>query len=317
MQSNNDNRLWDFLKKDTSFIIFVLTSVGTILTLIIKGLELAYRYARYTTLNIPLHFLNSGISVKLILSIVFIILTFSTSIFLCIVCRSYYEKLKAFWIFDASFHTERPPKIKRQIINTSFIILFGVVLIFINTPCVLFSVYNIAVGSLPFFMILFSFVYIENMIAENIMILMDNRQENKQWEFKPYNDRDTQKKLTKEEIEKINNEYLSHKSVMSFSHMKQMIFILIILACIFGITYEIGKHSADNENATYQIISIDENPYVVLEKSDNLYIVASVTETRNKNKNVLNIEISNQLIVEASSVMNYRIKSFDEINLEK
>lgn len=317
MQSNNDNRLWDFLKKDTSFIIFVLTSVGTILTLIIKGLELAYRYARYITLNIPLHFLNSGISAKLILSIAFIILTFSTSIFLCMVCRSYYEKLKAFWIFDASFHTERPPKIKRKIINTSFLILYGVVLIFINTPCVLFSVYNIKVGSLPFFMILFSFACIENMIAENIIVLIDNRQENKQWEFKPYNDRDTQRKLTKEEIEKINSEYLCHKSIMSFSHMKQMIFILIILSCIFGITYEIGKHSADNKNAIYQIISIDENPYVVLEKSDNLYIVASATETRNNKKNVLNIEISNQLIVEASSIMNYRIKSFDEINLEK
>lgn len=49
MHSNNDNKLWNFLKKDTSFIIFVLTSIGTILTLIIKGLELTYRYASVTT----------------------------------------------------------------------------------------------------------------------------------------------------------------------------------------------------------------------------------------------------------------------------
>lgn len=243
MHSNNDNKLWDFLKKDISFIIFVLTSMGTILTLIIKGLELTYRYARYTTLNIPLHFLNSGISTKLILSIVFIILTFSVSIFLCIICRSYYEKLKAFWIFDASFHTQKPPKIKRTSINIGFIILFYVVLMFINTPCVLFGVYNITIGSLPFFMIIFSFVCIENMLAEHIIILMDSHQEDKEWEFKPYNERDTQKELTREEI---NSEYMSHKSLMSFSHMKQVIFIFIILACVFVITYETGKSSGNN-----------------------------------------------------------------------
>ena len=162
MHSNNDNKLWDFLKKDTSFIIFVLTSIGTSLTLIIKGLELTYRYARYTTLNIPLHFLNSGISTKLILSIVFVILTFSVSIFLCIICRSYYEKLKAFWIFDANFHTQKPPKIKRTGINLGFIILFYVVLMFINTPCVLFGVYNITISSL-------ATVYKGNIIKNLIM----------------------------------------------------------------------------------------------------------------------------------------------------
>lgn len=317
MHSNNDNKLWNFLKKDTSFIIFVLTSIGTILTLIIKGLELTYRYARYTTLNIPLHFLNSGISTKLILSIVFIILTFSVSIFLCIICRSYYEKLKAFWIFDASFHTQKPPKIKRAGINIGFIILFYVVLMFINTPCVLFGVYNITIGSLPFFMIIFSFVCIENMLAEHIIILIDSHQENREWEFKPYNDRDTQKELTREEIEEINSEYMSHKSLMSFSHMKQVISIFIILACIFVITYETGKSSGNNRNAVYQIISISEKPYLVLEKCDNLYIVASITEIHKENKDVLNIEISNQLIVQENGVMSYQIKSFDEINLEK
>lgn len=317
MQSNDNNGLWDFLKKDTSFIIFILTSIGTILTLIIKGLELTYRYARYIALNIPLHFLNSDISTKLILSLVFIILTFSLSIFLCIVCRSYYEQLKAFWTFDASFHTERPPKVKRKFINGSFVILFGVVLLFINTPCVLFSVYGITIGSFPFFMILFSFICIENLIAENIIALMSSCQENKEWEFKPYNDRDIQKKLTEEEIEEINKEYMSHKSLMSFPHIKQVMFILIILVGIFVLTYEMGNNSATSENAIYQIIEINEKPYVVLEKCDNFYIVATITESHKENKNVLNIEILNQLIVETSNIKNYQIKSFDEINLEK
>lgn len=316
MQSNNYNGLWDFLKKDTSFIIFILTSIGTLLTLIIKGLELTYRYARFIALNIPLHFLSSDISVNLILSLVFIILTFSLSIFLCIVCRSYYEKLKAFWIFDASFHTERPPKIKRRFINGSFVILFGVMLLFINTPCVLFSVYGITIGSLPFFMLLISFICIENTMAENIIVLISSCQENKEWKFKPYNDRDMPKKLTEEEIEEINKEYTSHKSIMSFSHIKQVMFILIILVGIFVFTYEMGSNSATSKNAIYQIIEINENPYVVLDKCDDFYIVASVKESHKENKNVLNIKISNQLIVETSNVKNYQIKSFDKINLE-
>ncbi len=317
MRSNNDNKLWKILKKDTSFIIFILTSIGTILTLIIKGLELTYRYARYTTLNIPLHFLNSGISTKLILSIAFIILTFSVSIFVCIICRSYYENLKAFWIFDESFHTQKPPKIKRTSIKISFIILFYAVLMFINTPYVLFGVYNITIGSLPYFMMTLGFVCIENMLTEHIIVLMDSHPENKKWKFKPYNDRDTQRELTREEFEEINNEYMSHKSIMSFSHMKQVISIFIIFTCIFVITYEAGKSSGNNRNATYQIISISEKPYVVLEKCDDLYIVASITEIHKENKDVLNIEISNQFIAKESGVISYRIRSFDEINLEK
>ena len=154
-------------------------------------------------------------------------------------------------------------------------------------------------------------------MAENIIALMNSCQENKKWEFKPYNDRDMQKELTEEEIKEINKVYMSHKSLMSFPHIKQVMFLLIILVGIFVFTYEIGNNSATSENAIYQTIEINEKPYVVLEKCDDFYIVASITESHKENRNILNIEILNQLIVETSNVKNYQIESFDEINLEK
>ena len=61
-------KLWELLKKDSALIIFILSSIGTVLTIVIKGLEIIYKYARYIKLNIPLYYLESTVSINLILS---------------------------------------------------------------------------------------------------------------------------------------------------------------------------------------------------------------------------------------------------------
>ena len=74
-----------------------------------------------------------------------------------------------------------------------------------------------------------------------------------------------------------------------------------------------GKNSTDNTKLTYQIVTFEKGEYVVLDKSEDNYILAKILNSEN---DVLIIDTSEQRLVSVNEIK-YRLKKFNKVILEE
>lgn len=294
-------KLWELLKKDSALIIFILSSIGTVLTIVIKGLEIIYKYARYIKLNIPLYYLESTVSINLILSIVVITVTIILSIFMLIAYMSYYDKLEAYWVFDTSFHTQPRPKIKQTLKKLMSIIFLIVILFIINIPCVLLSGYEVVRDKKLSVFLGLTVIWAEYEIARTVKKITEPSKE-REWKFEPYNSKDKMKKLKKEEKKEINDKYLRYKPIISFSSLVNLsIALLLISGTVWG-TYYVGEASVTDAKIPCYITVMNDQEYIILDKTSTIYILAPIIKESNQKNESINIDVSKQYITDTNEI---------------
>ena len=309
-------KLWELLKKDSALTIFILSSIGTALTMLIKGLEIIYKYARYIKLNIPLYYLESTVSINLILSIVVITVTIILSIFMLIAYMSYYDKLKAYWVFDASFHTQPRPKIKQTLKKLMSIIFLIVILFIINIPCVLLSGYEVVRDKKLSVFLGLAIMWAEYEIARTVKKIMEPSKE-REWKFEPYNSKDKMKILKEKEKRELNAKYLRYKPILSFSSLINLSITLLLISVTVWGTYYVGEASVTDAKIPCYITVMNDQEYIILDKTSTIYILAPIIKESNQKNESINIDVSKQYITDTNEIEAYQIRKFDKIILNK
>ena len=93
-----------------------------------------------------------------------------------------------------------------------------------------------------------------------------------------------------------------------------MTFLIFFFASIMGISnFTSGQNSTDNANSAYQIATLEEREYVVLDKTGDNYILARRQES--EEHNILVIDTSEQRLVSVNG-MKYKLEKFDKVILE-
>lgn len=306
---------YEILKEQSAMIIFVATLLGSFVTLSTKINTYLYNLGRFTKLNIPIDLINTeSFSFYDIVTIFAAILCYAGGI-LTVFC--------IFMVFKTGLSVA---KIKYEIyggklertkntINTFITcVVMIVALFFIDSLTILISspkstTVAFVCGA---FLIIFQCIYgcwfvkkVDNKIKGST--IKDDK-EDKATSDKKENE------LTDEEVLNLTNRFIVAKKTMNYLSVILPVAVFIFFVSIFGVSNFIsGQKSADNTKTAFQILVLDENEYVVLDKSGDSYILAKTIS--NENKDILIIDTSEQKIISIEEI-DYKLKMFNQVILE-
>lgn len=308
--------VYEMIKDQSGLIIFVLTLIGSFLALSTQISDYFYSLGKFFAYNIPIHFIEiESFSVFHIVKVFACILCYvgGTAIFIYtrMSCKTRLSIAKMHLEFD-----ENKKKYRKNIaFNLFATIIMSVCILIVNSLLVIMANPKTFYTIILLLLILMAYQWfysgmiikdVKNKISEEKSHFDESNEDNKKYIDKICN-------LSSEEyMEHSKQVEYNYKTIRFTMFLLPFVFVIIYLALSCAGNYISGMSSATNEDNVYQIISLSDKDYVVLEKVNDDYILSeAVISEENK---ILNIKTNYQLIVPIED-HSYKLEYFDKVVL--
>lgn len=307
---------YEILKEQSAMIIFVATLLGSFLTLITKINTYLYDLGRFTKYNIPVDLISSeAFSFYDIVKIFGSILCYISGILTIYCIRIMLKSELSVAKLNYKLYGVKREYIKNLICSLIRCLFLSIILLSVDGLTILISLpaskTGILIGSV--LIIIFQWIYSGQLVKKtNKKIekrtVKDDKKEESATLVKKV------EKFTDDEALELANESIRANKAMNYLLIVLPIVIIFFFASIMGISNFIaGKNSTDNTKLTYQIVTFEKGEYVVLDKSEDNYILAKILNSEN---DVLIIDTSEQRLVSVNEIK-YRLKKFNKVILEE
>lgn len=321
---NDEKNASSILKEYGGLIISTIGLCGTVFTFLVQAILITYETSRYTALAIPLYFIRQSYALFDTIRMICLFVAVSFAITVTILLASYKKYIDACMEFDQIFHTEKLPKQQYYIWKTN---------VWMTVLATLFSVNQSVIAILviqeewektaAFCMLLFC----EFIFAKIVLLFIMERRKDKindevdeqadavinYTAFKPYNDNDKERIVTRREIRQTCKKYRINRYILSYNQTGFVMAISIAVLALFIGAQFLGL--LDPINKTCQIVNEDNQTFVVLTTINDKCIVSPVNiKEDTEGENVLYVYNRKQAIMELSD-LTYEIESFDRIEL--
>ena len=311
-----ESEVYGMLKDQSAMIIFVATVLGSFMTLTTKINTYLYDLGRFTKYNIPIDLISTeAFSFYDIVKTFASILCYVGGILTIYCIRMMFKSGLTVAKLKYELYGGKWERVKNSIRTLSICMILGVVLLSVDSLTILIS--SPASKTVAFaggaFLVIFQWIYSGKLVKET----------NKKIEKSTVKDVKKEERVslvkkaeefTEEEVLKLANESIRVDKTMNYLLVVLPIVLILFFASIMGISnFTSGQNSTDNANSAYQIATLEEREYVVLDRTGDNYILARRQES--EEHNILVIDTSEQRLVSVNG-MKYKLEKFDKVILE-
>lgn len=272
-----------------------------------------YDFGRFTSLDIPINLIETQVfSIFDIVKVFGYIMCYIGSVTVMVYARMAIKIGVSIVKTRYELNKNKKQYIKSIIENVIVFILFMFLDVVINVLIIALAIpeSKITIAVIFIILILFQWFYSGKIIKklnDKINGPEENEEENRKIQ-------EVLEKLSPEELI-VNSKKLAFqaKQVNFLTAILPFVLIILIISVSCYFSYQSGKDSVYDAERAYQIVNIDDDEYIVLEKSNSNYILAN--KGRADVEYTLCIDTTQQKIIPIENV-EYEIKRYNKIVLE-
>lgn len=293
------------IKEYSGILIFLITSITTIVSFILKGLEIYIQHCKYAALNIPTIFLEDSNSIKDFFPFIFCGIIFTVSVVAFSICYLIIQEHKAYFELRRKLQMNSLTKIQMFLISVFIFVMIFILVCFINLPSMQYiSDFNAISKAVVLTMIVATESISADLISRTIKDIKNTKTDDPMCNCKK------PKEMEDVEFCAIVNEYKDKRCIINYKVVLSIFILLLLLSGLFWISKD-AQETIIKNNKEYQIVTMTDDSMVVLGMYEDKYIVSPAT----MDETTLYINNENQMLLSITDT-EYTIKNFVEVDFK-